>query len=77
MRTFCLICWDGGSVDSISNSGYDSTDNELSVWLMTSEAGDLDDGTDGHDDSSRDDGFATSEHIATPYYTDSTQETAC
>jgi hypothetical protein len=71
-----LVSGDGRSVDAVADSRNDTSDDELCERVGVGRAGNLDDYSDDHDDSTEDHALATTKQIANGKHEDGTEETA-
>lgn len=62
-RTLGLICGDGRSIDTISNSSDDTSNGKLGECLLVFEGSHLDKDTKAHDGSSKNDSTSTSKSV--------------
>lgn len=75
-RTLGLVGWDGGRVDTVTDSHDDTAHDKLGKGVGVNLGRDLDDDTTEHNQTARDDGTATSKEITAGQDAHGTEQTA-
>lgn len=76
LTTLCLVGRDGRSVDAITDTGNNSSDNELCQWRGPGLRGDLDNNSQDHDESSENYTFPPTQEITASQHEHGAHQTA-